>query len=228
MLTGEPIIGVLTGLGAAKSKNSKTGEMVQAWVLTRDISPTDAVKTGKDAAICGNCPMRSGSNIGRACYVIWWLAPLNIWKAFKAGKIPQLPPDLAATFLDDEAVRITAYGDAGAIPFEAWAPLIDRAKHHTGYTSQWETCDPRFQAHLMASVHSPAAADKAHRAGWRTFREGWDGAYDWEVQCPASKEQGHRTTCLECNLCQGTSKAAKSVAILPHGQRTGWIPMVPV
>lgn len=227
VLNGQPVIGVLTGLGANRSSNSKTGDMVQAWVLTRDVSPVDAVKTGQDDAICGNCPMRSGSNVGRACYVIWWLAPQKIWQTFHAGRIPQVPASLASTFLLGEAVRVTAYGDAAAIPFDVWAGLIGRAKHHTGYTSQWETCDPRFKLLLMASVHSPADGDKAARMGWRTFREGWDRAYDWEVQCPASAEMGHRTTCQECNLCQGTSKQAKSVAIVPHGQRTKWIPGVP-
>lgn len=223
MLTGAPIIGALVGLHH-RSTNTKTGQMIQAYVLRDDIDPITAVNTGQDDAICGTCPMRSGSNEGRACYVIWWLGPNQTWKASRS--YPVVPPALASTHLVGRSVRITAYGDAAAIPFDTWAQLVGRASHHTGYTSQWATCDPRFKLLLMASVQTPAQQAQAAAAGWRTFRSGWQRADPQiEVQCPASAEMGHRTVCTDCALCQGARLQAKSVAIQPHGMRTQWMPV---
>ena len=42
-----------------------------------------------------------------------------------------------------------------------------------------------------------------------------------EIQCPASEESGKRTTCAACQLCGGTSKNARSVAIMAHGTGKG-------
>jgi hypothetical protein len=71
-LDGAPIIVVATGIAGA-SRNAKTGDLIQTWILREDISPTEAVKTGADASICGTCPHRGtiseGKNIGRSCYV---------------------------------------------------------------------------------------------------------------------------------------------------------------
>jgi hypothetical protein len=37
-----------------------------------------------------------------------------------------------------------------------------------------------------------------------------------EVSCPASAESGKKTTCENCMLCAGTSKAAKDIVIADH------------
>lgn len=37
-----------------------------------------------------------------------------------------------------------------------------------------------------------------------------------------SIDAGHTTTCLDCQLCRGAGRAAKSVAIFAHGQRVKW------
>ena len=56
-IDGSPIALVATGLGRS-SRNEKTGGIVQTWIIRTDMSPTDAVATGADAAICGDCPHR--------------------------------------------------------------------------------------------------------------------------------------------------------------------------
>ena len=54
---GAPIVLLVTGL-VRPSQNSKTGPMVQTYILRRDMRPIEAVTSGADAAICGSCPFR--------------------------------------------------------------------------------------------------------------------------------------------------------------------------
>ena len=53
-IDGAPIVAIAT----LESKNGKTGDMVQTWILREDISPLMAIKTGADRSICGNCVHR--------------------------------------------------------------------------------------------------------------------------------------------------------------------------
>lgn len=224
VLNGEPIVGIVTGLQLASS-NTKTGPMVQAWILRADMNPSAAIKSGADAAICGDCQHRSADgNIGRSCYVTWWLAPMQVFKAFQAGSYAKdAAVDLEELMLG-HYVRVGAYGDPAAIPYRVWLHVLRCASGWVGYTQQWRTCDPMFSRILMASVQSPAEAASAHALGWRTFRtRPWNGIVgDDEVVCPASEEAGHATTCQECQLCRGSLRNAKSVVIKAHGQRAGW------
>lgn len=217
-LNGEPIIGVLTGL-VLPSANEKTGPMVQAYILPANEPPTEAVKSGRDSAICGDCRHRSGSNIGRSCYVIWWLGPQNAWKgAYRLQAVE------AAALVAGKHVRLGAFGDPSAIPWRVWRNMLRRTAGWTGYTHFWRTCDPRFASILMASVDSEDEKAEASALGWRTFRvrQEHEDLHDNEVICPASHEAGQRTTCLDCQLCRGVHRDAKSVAILAHGQRMKW------
>ena len=56
-LDGARIIVLMTGLRSA-SKNTKTGAMLQTWVMRYDAAPHEAQKTGDDASVCGRCPLR--------------------------------------------------------------------------------------------------------------------------------------------------------------------------
>jgi hypothetical protein len=56
-LDGAPIVAIATGL-AEPSSNPKTGPMVQTWILRADSSPQEAQRTGADASVCGDCPLR--------------------------------------------------------------------------------------------------------------------------------------------------------------------------
>lgn len=220
MLTGEPIVAVATGF-VTKSNNPKTGEMIQTWVLRSDRNPMAAVADGSDAAICGDCPLRSGTNIGRACYVTWWMGPSQVYKSM--GGYRDVDGAGAREAGRGQQIRVTAYGDPAAVPFDIWRAFLVDAAGWTGYTHQWRTCDPRFRDVVMASVETDAAMREAWAMGWRTFRIRTGDVQAGEVICPASREGGKRTTCDRCNLCQGASNPAKSVAILPHGQRARWL-----
>lgn len=224
LLTGDPIFVVVTGLGRVTSKNTKTGPMAQVWILREDIPPTEAVNNGGDDAICGDCRHRSGSNIGRSCYVIWWTAPMQVWKTYRQRETTRLPFEQVV----GRPFRVSAYGDPAAVPAELWHGLAMFAQRWTGYTHQWRTCDQSLRELLMASVDTPEERSEALALGWRTFRVRREHEpLDGDIVCPASEEAGMRTTCAKCRLCQGTSTKAKNIAILPHGQRVKWLRTAP-
>lgn len=222
LLTGAPVFVALTGL-THPSQNEKTGPMVQAWILHAEQKPTEAVKSGSDDAICGSCRHRSGSNIGRSCYVIWWMGPERVYLA--KDNYPITMPLLLGRQLRDKHVRFGAYGDPAAVPAHIWFELAKVSAGHTGYTHHWRTCSPFLARILMASVDTLEEKREAEALGWRTFRvRPFDGPLETnEVVCPASHEAGYRATCDECRLCGGSAREAKSVAILPHGQRIKWL-----
>jgi hypothetical protein len=72
LIDGQPIV-VLVQTG---SKNRKTGDMVQTYILRSDIDPISASRTGQDSSICGDCihkgqasDKEQGQAINRTCYV---------------------------------------------------------------------------------------------------------------------------------------------------------------
>jgi hypothetical protein len=213
-MTGDPTVLVLTG----RSMNEKTGPMYQAWLLLRDVSPFEGLKSGTDRAICGDCVHRSGKR--RTCYVSMFNGPIKIWRGMQDGRYPIVDPSEGGRRLAGEHVRATAYGDPAFVPFDVWAAILSRAAGWAGYTHQWRSCDTRFRSLLMASVDSPSEAIEARGRGWRTFRArpSWMPLEHGEFQCPASEEGGHRSTCIRCQLCRGTSSPAKSVSIFLHGK----------
>ena len=74
-IDGAPIVAVAT----LKSANSKTGDMVQTWILREDISPLDAIGSGEDASICGNCAHRGRKGKKRT------MVPIASWRMLLAG-----------------------------------------------------------------------------------------------------------------------------------------------
>lgn len=220
LLTGDPIVGILTGLDGG-SMNPKTGPMAQAWVLREDPAPMDAKRQNIDDAVCGDCKLRGRDGRDSGCYVPVWVAPMQVWKGYRAGRYPVVTwPELQAV-VEGRAVRLCAYGDPAAVPIEVWRTMLATAATHVAYTHAWRTCDPRLKAIAMASVDSEHEFFHAGLAGWRTFRiRRRDEALvaGAEFVCPASDEAGHRVTCQVCTLCRGQASQARSVAIYPHGK----------
>lgn len=210
-LDGDPIVVILTGFQA--SVNAKTGKMLQVWVLRSDMNPVEALARAKDAAICGDCPQRVST--GGACYVRVEKAPLSIYRAWKRGRYEDWTTRFPDRALAGRSVRFGAYGDPAAVPYRIWKRVRrrNRLASWTGYTHQWRKA-PHLRSFLMASVDSAEEADEAAALGWRTFRVRLEDEpiLTSEITCPSEK-----TTCLECALCQGASKLARSVTILAHG-----------
>lgn len=48
---------IATGF-TTKSKNVKTGNMIQIWILVKAENPIEASKSGNDSLVCGTCPLR--------------------------------------------------------------------------------------------------------------------------------------------------------------------------
>lgn len=227
MLDGAPIVVIATGFESG-STNRKTGAMIQTYILRRDLPPTEAIQTGDDASICGDCPHRGkvvtvrgkAKNVGRTCYVNVGQGALSVYRAYKRGVYPLWDGYFPGTTLP--FVRLGTYGDPAAAPAHVWQSLLRDASGHTGYTHQWR--DPRFaylKSLCMASADSAADAAEAHAMGWRTFRVSLDPERDplrkGEALCPASAEAGKKLTCAQCLACGGADGRRSSIYIPAHG-----------
>jgi hypothetical protein len=223
-----PIAGIAIGLKQSSS-NVKTGAMVQLYFLRSDMSPFEAVATGADNAICGDCrhrgkiitEPRSGlrKNVGRSCYVTIYHGPRAVYQAFSRGNYPDVPPEEAKRVLAGRRVRLGAYGDPGAVPIETLETLLEDVRDMTGYTHMWRRF-PKLSAFCMASCDTPEEREEAKALGFRTFRvrDKDEPVLRGEGQCPASKEMGHATTCGACLICGGHKRPLNSdITILAHG-----------
>lgn len=225
LLDGSPIVVIAT----YSDRNRKTGAMVQTYIIREDMDPVTANRTGADAAICGDCPLRGIANLAkpkgqadnRPCYVTLIHGPSLVYRSMVRGVYPD------ATHADDitaigygRMVRIGTYGDPAAVPADVWEALTMRAKGWTAYSHQFKAM-PDVLTYAMASVESLDAARYVWAQNGRTFRIVRDVAEidtAREVLCPASAEAGKRTTCADCRLCAGQmTKSPKSVAIVAHG-----------
>lgn len=220
-LDGNPIVVIAVGL-KNKSTNTKTGAMVQTYILRSDVSPIEAVKTGADASICGDCRHRGdGTGKGRSCYVTLMHGPRAVYDAYKKGKYPKGDAFQAATLLKDRMVRMGTYGDPTAAPLALWVVSLRNAAGWTGYTHQWRVVDTKWAKYVMASADSETDMREAHGKGYRTFRVTPDANANikgLEIICPASEEAGRKTECFTCKACMGTSgKAKASIQIAAHG-----------
>ena len=222
LIDGAPIVVILTAING--SMNTKTGHMVQSYIMRADIDPVQAAKAGADASICGQCEHRPklAKKTGKApCYVNLGHGPLGVFRAFKRGTYPRIDPDTAAALLTYRKIRIGSYGDPAAAPVELWETLTRHTRGHTGYTHQWKAPDfdaARWARLVMASADSLDDAALANLNGLRAFRVsiGQD-QQPGETTCPAAAEAGRRTTCAECNLCNGTTSSARDIVIADHG-----------
>jgi hypothetical protein len=224
-IDGAPIIGI----AIIKSRNAKTGNMVQTFILRADESPLDALQSGADASVCGACIHRprviKGKRV-RTCYVDVGKSVQAVFGAWIRGAYPLMSPAEGARRLAGRKVRLGAYGDPAAIPADHWRALLAVADGHTGYSHQWREAFAQSMRDLvMASADSESDRDIARAMGWRTFRvrTADESLGAREIVCPASDEGGNRRQCVTCMACDGApadgaDRAPKaSVAIIVHG-----------
>lgn len=225
LLDGSPIVCI--ALYRTVGSNAKTGAVVQTYILRADVAPIEAIRSGADVSICGDCKHRGdGQTYGsRSCYVNVGQGPTGVWKAFRRGRYVRLDDphrsDLRVAMGEDRVVRLGTYGDPAAVPAWVWTDLLQGAAGHTGYTHAWRSpIAPVFRSLVMASVDTEAERAEAVAAGWRTFRvrEATEPVQRGEFVCPASAEAGKRTTCVACRACDGADRAGKaSPVIVAHG-----------
>jgi hypothetical protein len=176
------------------------------------MNPFEAVSTGADEAICGQCALRGESGKKRACYVTIAHAPSAIYRNLDKRQ----PLDFS--LIRNRDVRLGAYGDPAFISLSKLHQLVKVARSHTGYTHQWRSCDPDYRLLLMASVENEEDYHIAREAGWRTFRVRHKDQplLKGEAMCPASEEAGKKLQCITCGRCNGASNK-KSISIIAHG-----------
>ena len=198
------------------SKNGKTGDMIQTWILRSDMSPLEASKQQADVSICGNCPHRH--NTGGSCYVNIWQAPAQVYRSYKNGNYPAFIQGEHDSFFMGRKVRLGAYGDPAAMPYEIAERMADISLGHTGYTHQAarKFFDKRFLTLCQVSADTPKQAIKFQKMGAKTFRVALkgDALLDDEVECLADSKG---ISCLDCGLCNGIKQ---NIAITVHGARS--------
>lgn len=255
MLDGAPIVCILTGV-TNKSGNGKTGDLVQSWILRADVAPLDAVETGQDSSVCGNCPHRKlertevrytgrGRNRRavlvtvrrRTCYVNLGKGVSGIYKCFLRGGYLQFNDPRAAPYLQRLAgrdLRMGSYGEPTAVPVEVWQLLVMlmRPPVRTGYTHQWRRF-PAFREWCMASCDSPADVAEARALGWRAFHViPLDApAPAGHVHCPSDPSGTVHVSCADCGQCNGSGgRFARNVYIRAHGpaKRYVTLPALPL
>lgn len=234
LLDGKPIVVV----AITSSSNSKTGNMVQTYVLADNgLSPVESARSLADISICGDCKHRRG--MGGACYVNLGQGARSVMDGVMRGIYPSIRLSELAGVVAGRKIRLGTYGDPMAVPAYIWMGLVAHADSHTGYTHQWNP-DTAIVKRLnvlhpdqyeeiremcMASVDSEDEYAHAVYEGWRTFRvRGLDDAEKAsnEFVCPASEEAGKKKQCHECMACNGAGIAGSrgkkaTVVITVHG-----------
>jgi len=220
LIDGAPIVAIVTKLKRSGKANSKTGEMVQTYVLREDLDPVQAIRSGADSSVCGDCVHRGDGFSGRTCYVNVGQGALSVWRAYHRGAYPEMSPEECARLVRGRMVRLGTYGDPAAAPAKVWRGLVKHAEGWTGYTHQWRRRIAQGLRRLcMASADTAGEAALAHAKGWRTFRVVDSKAPNIgrEALCPASKEAGKILQCIDCKACDGANGRRSSIRIAPHG-----------
>jgi hypothetical protein len=228
LIDGAPIVVIAT----YSTRNTKTGAMVQTYILRSDIDPRDANKSGADYSICGNCPHKGTPTDNpnkkladdRLCYVVIGQGPTAVFKSFKRGVYGDMKGhEKTAELGRGRMVRLGTYGDPAAVPSDTWDSLLSDSAGHTAYSHQSGIKSADIRPDLfMISADNEAQARAAWDSGARTFRIVSDYSElvsGKEIPCPADTKG---IECRSCGLCKGASKA-KSIAIVVHGNGAKYI-----
>lgn len=227
-LDGKPIVVIATGL-ERPSPNTKTGPLVQVYILRSDVNPMEAVQTGDDVSICGNCRHRGWierspetglrMNVGRSCYVTLMHGPRVVYEAYKDNFYEVVPLKQAQKILARRQVRVGAYGDPAAVPFGIWEVALAYIDDLTAFTHHWRQF-PELSAFCMASCDTEEERLEAKALGFRVYRVRPENGpvLKGEGRCPASDEMNKVVRCIDCMLCNGQRRTFKAdITTIVHG-----------
>lgn len=216
MLDGHTKIrALLVPPASGKGGNQKIGKMNQLFIFVDGNEPPyEAQLSGRDAAVCGDCPLRPAN--GGGCYVVTAhiRGTHHAWLASRKKPVEAIPKVL------HYPLRLGAYGDPAAVPQHILDALVEASEGRVVcYTHQWRRKDSQhLQEYCMASAENLDEAAEAHGKGWRTFRarpEGVKEASD-EIDCPWKND----VKCAKCMACGGRrTKTKKHVSIPAHGPK---------
>ena len=150
----------------------------------------------------------------------WGQAPLAVWKSYKKDRYKQATEADIAKAFEGRKVRFGAYGNPSALPIQLIETITRYARGFTGYFHDWHLMPKErakaYGAYFMASTDTESSLAKAQKLGLRTFHVSARKPKD-SILCPSVS---HKTQCVDCLLCSGNSKRAKSIYIAPHGTQT--------
>ena len=205
---GLPIQVILSGY-SIDSTNTKTGAMIQVYILPKNNTPYE-VYTESKPTVCGSCKY-----LGGGCYVRW----SNLGNIQKSGNRNFADLDLGQNLCAGLRVRVGAAGDPAAVPLWVWEHLLQDADGFTGYTHAWRDY-PEYKKFFVASTDSKQETDEALEQGWSPFYvvEDWEEAPQESFQCLSSKQKNmfQNYTCIECMKCHG-GKTPKVIVEKLHG-----------
>lgn len=191
------------------SANTKTGNMVQVYILHPTEHPILAAQLGTDSEVCGTCPQRH--HLGGGCYVNLGHGPSAVFKGQRPDRFGDIFDVLA--LVSGRKVRFGAYGDPAHIPADWVDAICESAQSWTAYTHQWRRPEAQhWRGRAMASLDSAAQADTARRKGWAYFVATSAPPFG-ATECV---NQTHGTQCADCMACDGRGD---NVWIAPHGAR---------
>lgn len=208
----QPIVAIATGM-VVPSKNAKTGGIIQIFIIRDDINPINAIYSGGDKSICGNCPHRPENN--GTCYVNVSKSVYNVYECYNRGNYPQWNGDLS--IFDGKKVRFGAYGDPVLIPVKIVRGIVKHCKRHTGYTHQWHLpIGQPYKGIFMASVDNYLQAVTAVNNGWNYFRvKPLFEDYGNELPEKICYNETLGYTCEKCMQCDGKHG---NIVITAHGK----------
>lgn len=221
-IDGKPIVVIINKI-TGKSKNGKTGAIVQSFIIRSDMDPVQALMSGEDESVCGQCehrPIKARVTGKPPCYVQVAKSVLSVYNAYRRGRYVKADLETIALALAGKSLRIGTYGDPAAAPVSTWQRVSRYVFARAGYSHQWQ--EPGFDHAawaplVMASADTIDQAALANLYGMRVFRVSTGvNKQQNEVTCPASAEGGRKATCETCMLCGGTTKVAKDVVIADH------------
>ena len=228
----------ITGI-QGNSKNKKTGNLAQVSIMLSDIHPYEAIKTGADSAICGNCIFRGEWDVtlkkmvNRKCYVNLSHSPNATYKATDKGSYIELTIEEVGALIqyfnstrshkDKIGIRLGEYGDPSAVDVSVWKRLLSASNtFNTAYTHQWNRSffQPEFFEFGMASIDDSLTVEmlrELHGSKPRAYRvaKDYETIKSDEIKCPS--EKGKVVTCSQCKLCSGYGrKGAKNIVIVEN------------
>lgn len=235
-----PIVAIMTGI-TRKSKNDKTLDLKQIWIIRSDKAPNLAATDNTDGGICGDGERRciharrfdeATGKFVRTCYVNL-RTPSTIFRCYSKGNYGKLnlynveQVRQAVWGRGVGGVRIGAYGDPAAVPYEVWKAITEVADFTTGYTHQWQWISRGYGEFCMASSESTELTMLAESMGYRAFQVVGVGEAKQTMKemvsaglkprrCPSDPALPVKVGCADCKGCSGF-RVARHVVIEAHG-----------
>lgn len=204
LFDGKPIRVILSG-HVLDSQNTKTGEMIQVYILPDE---RDSFREYKDKSptVCGDCKY-----LGGGCYVSW-----NRTRQVQASSAKHV-----LTLEDGQAlcsglrVRVGAAGDPASVPFYVWDMLLRFADDWTGYTHAWKYCDARLKQFFVASCDSVEEVYLAKSRAWSVFyvKDAGDADIEGSITCLSQNS----VQCVQCLKCKGGGTKTHIITETLHG-----------